>query len=57
MHDRYDVDALTLDAIKKTAGKLRGQKTPQPAAEGRATGREFQQSLVRAPNGEDEVEP
>jgi hypothetical protein len=56
MHDRDDVDALRLDAIQEAVGKLRNEKTPEPATKGRARRRELRQSFVSILNRRDEVE-
>jgi hypothetical protein len=45
VHDRHDVDALRLDTIQEAVGKLRNQKTPEPAAKRRAGGRKLEQSF------------
>ena len=57
VHDRHDVDAFRLDTIQEAIGKLRNQKTPEPAAKRWARGRELEQSFVRGLNRKDEVEP
>jgi len=45
MHDSDDIDALRLDAIQETVGKLGHQNTPEPPAERRARGRELEQAF------------
>src|SRR6266542_3833001 len=51
-----NVDAFTLDAIQQTVGKLWHQNPSEPAAKRPANGRRLNQALVRALNGEDEIE-
>jgi hypothetical protein len=54
---RTFLDALRLNAIHETIGKLRDEKTSKPTAESSPTGRKLEESFVRTLNGEDEVEP
>src|SRR3989304_7228566 len=56
-HDGGDVDAGTLDSVQKAVRELRNQNTPEPATKRCASGRGFQQALVRPLNSEGEVEP
>ena len=56
MHDSDDIDALGLDAIQETVGKLGHQNTPEPPAERRARGRKLEQAFVGVVNRKDEVE-
>ena len=57
MHDSDDIDALRLDAIQETVGKLGHQNTPEPPAERRTRGRKLEEAFIRVLNREDEVEP
>jgi len=57
MHDSDDIDALRLDAIQETVGKLGHQNTPEPPAERRTRGRKLEQAFVGVLNRKDEVEP
>ena len=57
MHDSDDIDALRLDAIQETVGKLGHQNTAEPPAERRARGRKREQAFVSVLNRKDEVEP
>jgi len=41
VHDRDDVDPVRLDAVQETVRKFWDEKTPEPAAERRAGGREL----------------
>jgi hypothetical protein len=56
VHDRDDVDAVRLDAIQKTVGKLRDQNAPEAATERGTSGREVEESFVRSLDRADEVE-
>jgi len=47
MHDSDDIDALRLDAIQETVGKLGHQNTPEPPAERRARVGELEQAFIR----------
>ena len=47
MHDSDDIDALGLDAIQETVGKLGHQNTPEPPAERRARGKETRAGVRR----------
>ena len=51
VHDRHDVEALRLDTMQEAEGKLRNQKTPEPAAKRRAwnKGLEFGQKDAFTP--------
>src|SRR3990172_459836 len=55
MHDRDDVGAIGLDSIQQAVWELRDQNTPEPATKRCASGRGFQQTFVRALDGEGEV--
>src|SRR5438094_591241 len=55
MHDCHDVDAVRLNAIQETVGKLRNQNTLKQAAEGCAGGPVPEQSFIRPLNREGEV--
>jgi hypothetical protein len=57
MHDSDDIDALGLDAIQETTGKLGDQSPPEPPANRRARGRKFEKAFIRVLNREDEIEP
>lgn len=57
VHHRHDVDPLGLNAIQEPVGKLWKQNTSESAAKWSAGGGKFKQSLVRALNREDEIEP
>jgi hypothetical protein len=56
VHDRDDVDALGLDAIQKAVGKLRNEKTPDPATKSRAGRWKLRQSFVGELNRYDEAQ-
>ena len=56
VHDRDDVDAVRLDAIQKTVGKLWDQNAPEAATERGTSGREVEESFVRSLDRADEVE-
>jgi len=56
VHDRDDVDAVSLDSVQKAVRELRNQNTPESATKRCSRGWGFQQALVRPLNGEGEVE-
>ncbi len=56
MHDCDDVDAVRLDAIQETVGKLRNQNTPEQTAKGCTGTRVGDQSFIRPVDREGEVE-
>ena len=57
MHDSDDIDALGLDAIQETIGKLGDENPPEPPAKRRARGRKRKEAFIRALNREDKFEP